>query len=220
MVAHEPGGRRWTHEVVLDDALAGGEPSLVAEASLEELAAVVRAANRAVFERAAGGADLEGMGTTLCAAGLTAAGELAVVNVGDSRAYLLRDGTLEQLTDDHTVAADLVRRGELSRPEALEHPHRRVLTRAVGVGPTVEVDGSVPPVRPGDRLVLGTDGLFDEVTDEDIARFAGDDDLATTADTLVEQALARGGHDNIAVIVAEVHAQDSGGSAPPRAADG
>ena len=109
--------------------------------SLEELEAGVRAANRAVFERAREG--LEGMGTTLCAVGLIESAHVAIVNVGDSRAYLLRDGSLRQLTEDHSVTAELVRRGELTEQEAADHPHRKVLTRVLGAGPTVDVDGAV-----------------------------------------------------------------------------
>ena len=99
--------------------------------SLDELQAAVRAANRAIWDRAGASAELEGMGTTICAAGLTGDGSLAVVNVGDSRAYVLRNGSLTQLTHDHSVTAELVRRGELSEQEALDHPHHGVIYRAL-----------------------------------------------------------------------------------------
>ena len=96
--------------------------------SLDELSAGVRAANRVIWERASGNPELEGMGSTICALGVIDDGSVAVVNVGDSRAYVWRDGELSQLTQDHTVTADMVRRGELTAQGAVDHPHRNVLT--------------------------------------------------------------------------------------------
>lgn len=175
--------------------------------SLDELEAAVRAANWAISERAAEGSQLEGMGTTLCAVGTTADGRLAVVNVGDSRAYLMRDGSLTQLTDDHSVTAELVRRGELTEQEAAGHPHRSVLTRALGSGPSIEVDGAVHSALVGDRLLLCTDGLFNEVSVEEIrSLMEATQDLRAAADALVERALSNGGKDNVTVVIAEVGA--------------
>jgi PPM family protein phosphatase len=167
----------------------------------------VRAANRAIWDRGQSVAELQGMGTTICAAGLTGDGGLAIANVGDSRACVVRNGSLMQLTDDHSVTAELVRQGALSELEALEHPHRGVLTRALGVGPDVELDSAAHPALDGDRLLLCTDGLFNEVTDDDIASLMrADEDLQATADALVEAALAGGGRDNVSVVVAEISA--------------
>jgi PPM family protein phosphatase len=175
--------------------------------SLDEIQAAVRAANRAIWDRAGASAELEGMGTTICVAGLTGEGSLVVVNVGDSRACVLRNGALTQLTDDHSVTAELVRRGELSEQEALDHPHRGVLTRALGVGPDVELDSAAHSAEDGDRLLVGTDGLFNEVPNDEIASLmAATEDLQATADALVELALSRGGRDNVAVVVAEISA--------------
>jgi PPM family protein phosphatase len=175
--------------------------------SLDELEAAVRAANRAIWDRAGASAELEGMGTTVCAAGLTGEGSLVVVNVGDSRACVLRNGSLRQLTDDHSVTAELVRRGELSEQEALDHPHRGVLTRALGVGPDVEIDSAAHPAVEGDRLLVCTDGLFNEVSNDEIASLmAATEDLKATADALVELALSRGGRDNVSVVVADITA--------------
>jgi len=173
--------------------------------SLDELQAAVRAANRAIWDRASAG--LEGMGTTICAAGLTEDGNLAVVNVGDSRAYVFRNGSLTQLTQDHSVTAEAVRRGELSEHEALDHPHRSVLTRALGVAPDVELDSTAHSAIEGDRLLLCTDGLFNEVPNDEIASImAATGDIQTTADGLVELALSRGGRDNISVVLGEIGA--------------
>jgi len=172
--------------------------------SVDELVAGVRAANRAIAERAHT-AGLEGMGTTICAAGAVAGGLVAVVNVGDSRAYLLRDGELRQLTDDHSLTAELVRRGELTEAEAAEHPHRNVLTRALGVGTTVDVDSALYEVRPGDRLLLCTDGLFNELAADEIAAVLDSTpDAAAVADALVDRAVAHGGHDNVTAVVADI----------------
>lgn len=173
--------------------------------SLDELEAAVRAANRAIWDRAGGSGELEGMGTTVCAVGLIQDGRLGVVNVGDSRAYLLRDGSLRQLTDDHSVTGELVRRGELSEQEALGHPHHSVLTRALGGGPDIEVDSAAQPAIEGDRLLVCTDGLFNEVPPDAIASsMAETGDVRATAQSLVELALAKGGHDNVSVVVADV----------------
>ncbi|MCU1459442.1 MAG: hypothetical protein JWL73_3534 [Actinomycetia bacterium] len=173
--------------------------------SLDELQAAVRSANRAIWDRAGASGELEGMGTTICAAGLTDDGDLVVVNVGDSRACLWHNGSLTQLTDDHSITAELVRRGMLSAQEALEHPHRGILTRALGVGPDVELDSFAHPAVEGDRVVVCTDGLFNEVPDDEMASLlAATKDLQATADELVELALSRGGRDNVSVVVAEI----------------
>ena len=173
--------------------------------TLDELEAGVRAANRAIWDRAVGNGELEGMGTTVCAVGLGEEGVLGVVNVGDSRAYVLRDGALTQLTHDHSVTAELVRRGELSEQEAVVHPHRGVLTRALGVGPDVDPDLTAHPSFVGDRLLLCTDGLFNEIADEQIASvMAATGDVQETADLLVELAVTRSGGDNVSVVIADV----------------
>jgi serine/threonine protein phosphatase PrpC len=175
--------------------------------SVDELEAAARAANAAVFERASATEQLAGMGTTLCAVGLTDDGDMAVINVGDSRAYLLRDRSLRRLTTDHTVVAELVRQGELAEAEIADHPHRGVLTRALGVSPTVEVDVALHPARAGDRVVLCTDGLCNEIIDDLIlSSVESAPDLTDSANALVEQALAGGGRDNITVAVAEISA--------------
>lgn len=182
---------------ILSDAFTGR--------SADELTAAVRAANRAIFERADGADGLDGMGTTICAAGLTGDGGLTVVHVGDSRTYLCRDGALTRLTDDHSVPWDLLRRGELTEAEFLTHPQRNVLTRALGAGPAVEPDSATHQVVPGDRLLLCTDGLFTEAAADDIAAaMTSGAELQETADELVELALAGGGRDNVSVVVAEV----------------
>jgi protein phosphatase len=173
--------------------------------SLDELQAAVLAANRAIWDRASGDAKLEGMGTTICAAGLTEDGNLALVNVGDSRAYVWRDGALRQLTHDHSLTAELVRRGELDEQEVLDHPLHGVIYRALGIGPDVELDSATHSATAGDRVLLCSDGLVNEVTDDEIASaMMATNDIQATADDLVGLALSRGGRDNVSVVIAEI----------------
>lgn len=178
--------------------------------SADGLADAVRNANQVVWNRAQEGRDLRGMGTTLTALALVEGDReedsiLAVVNVGDSRAYLLRDGDLDQLTDDHSVPEELRRAGRLSDAEAAAHPQRNVLTRALGIEPNVEVDCFQVTPYEGDRLVLSSDGLYNEVDQDDIAavlRRVPDPEKA--AQELVSMAREHGGNDNITVVVVDV----------------
>jgi protein phosphatase len=171
------------------------------DGTLEEL---VRKANGAVYERAAGDPGLSGMGTTLTA--LRADGEvLRMAHVGDSRAYLLRDGTLQRLTKDHTVVERLVDDGRLTPQEAEIHPQRSILTRALGVDDNLQVDqGAIEP-RPGDRLLLCSDGLTGMVDEESITRILRENtDPQAAADALVAAANEAGGQDNITAVVIDV----------------
>ena len=176
--------------------------------SSEGLLDAVQNANRAVWEQARESSELRGMGTTLTAVALIEEdGEevLAIANVGDSRAYLLRDGELDQVTEDHSVPEELRRAGRLSPEEAATDPRRHVLTRVLGVDPEVEVDRfHIVPYR-GDRLLLASDGLFGEVPDAEIAsvlrRRAGPERVAKQLVTLANEA---GGADNVTVVVIDV----------------
>ena len=147
------------------------------------------------------------MGTTICAAGLLADGHIALVNVGDSRALLWHGGELTQLTEDHSVTGELIQRGELRDEEAPQHPHYGILTRALGVGPDVKIDRRTLVVEEGDRIVLCTDGLFNEMSGEEIANaMAEGGDMAAIVDNLIDSAVDHGGRDNVSVVVAEVAA--------------
>jgi serine/threonine protein phosphatase PrpC len=173
--------------------------------SLDELAAGVRAANRALWDRASADPEMEGMGTTISAAGVTTDGTLALVNVGDSRVCRFRDGALTQLTEDHSVTAELVRSGELDHREARAHPQHSILTRALGVGPEVQIDATTHPAVTGDRLLVATDGLFNEIPNQEIqALMASTVDLEATVAALIGLAMERGAHDNVSVVVADV----------------
>lgn len=169
----------------------------------------VREANRVVFVRSGEDAKFAGMGTTVTAA-LASANALHLVHVGDSRAYLLRAGSLRQLTRDHTLVDRMVEAGEISRDEADVHPHRNVLIRALGTEPKVDVEALDLGLLEGDQILICSDGLHDMVTEEqigailDIARGAPQD----AADRLVRAANRAGGIDNITAIVLEVEPGD------------
>jgi PPM family protein phosphatase len=178
-----------------------------AEEAAEALAGAIRAANQAILRRGRADPELWGMGTTVTAAAVAAAGRvLQLAHVGDSRAYLLREGTLRQLTSDHTVVAEAVTRGLLTRRQAAVHPQRGVVTRAVGLDPDVRVDLPEPlELAPGDQVLLCTDGLTEAVDDHQIAAV-----LAEVADgdeacgTLIAAANRAGGPDNITVVLLRV----------------
>ncbi|HXF37986.1 MAG TPA: Stp1/IreP family PP2C-type Ser/Thr phosphatase, partial [Actinomycetota bacterium] len=168
------------------------------------LAERVREANRRVYERSMLDRAVAGMGTTLTAAVLEG-DRLRLAHVGDSRAYLLRDGRLRRLTEDHTLVHRMVTRGQLTEEEAAEHPYRSVLTRALGTEPDVAVDEAVVEVRAGDRLLLCTDGLTGMLPESRVAEILRSvRDPQEAADRLVDEANEAGGLDNITVIVLEV----------------
>jgi len=168
----------------------------------------VREANRAVLDRAEGDEELLGMGTTITA--LLARGDgIELAHVGDSRAYLFRDGELRQLTEDHTLVHRMVLEGKLTEDEARIHPHRSILTRALGVEANVEVDGASLDIRPGDRVLLCSDGLTSMIGDKairEILSSAGEPQEASLA--LVDAANEAGGNDNITALVLDFEEGD------------
>lgn len=174
-----------------------------ASASLaEKLRYAVASANRVIYGAAQQRPELSGMGTTLVAF-LGDTTRAALAHVGDSRAYLVRGGRIRQLTDDHSIVGDLLRRREISEDAAREHPHRHVLTRALGVRPAVEPDLAELTPQPGDVFVLCSDGLTNHVADQEIAKAIADEpDLHEACESLIELANARGGEDNSTVVLA------------------
>ncbi len=177
-------------------------PATVEEAQTG-LVTAFEEANRAVRDEAALDPTQAGMGTTLTAA-LLAGEQLVIAHVGDSRAYLLRPGeSLQQLTSDQTVVAEMVRQGRLSRDQAASHPYRSVLTTAIGLEQELEVQ--LPPplqLQPGDQLLLCSDGLTEPVGEDAIAELmmSSPDGDATCA-ALIDAANAAGGPDNITVVL-------------------
>jgi PPM family protein phosphatase len=162
---------------------------------------IARAANRRIYELATRDESRRGMGTTLTAA-MVSEGGVSLGHVGDSRAYRLRDGQLEQLTKDHSLVAELERTGQISPEAAEHHPQRSIITRALGPEPDVEVDTYTLPAREGDLYLLCSDGLTSMISDEEVRTIltsAGSLDEA--ADALVRAANQSGGKDNITVVL-------------------
>lgn len=211
VLADGMGGHRGG-EVASAEAVAGVLGSFD-ERTRAGLARAVDRANQAVFGRAAGDVDLFGMGTTLCALALARSegGDvLAVANVGDSRVYRYGDGRLTQVSDDHSLVADLVRAGDLTEEEAARHPQRNILTRALGIESALSVDTWELPIQADDRYLLCSDGLFNEIDDDRIAALlAGHDNPELTAATLVRAAVEAGGHDNVTALVVDIDAAPS-----------
>ena len=171
----------------------------------ERVDELIQEANRRVYERQTQDSSATGMGTTMTVA-LVEDGHVAIGHVGDSRAYLIRDGRLEQLTEDHSLVAELVRSGKLSPEEAETHPQRSVITRALGTDPDVDVDTFSIPTQAGDLFMLCSDGLTSMVEDEAILEATEKHraDLQATVKALIRAANKGGGEDNITVVLFEV----------------
>lgn len=178
-----------------------------------DLAELVTRANEAIWEKARSDPALRGMGTTCTM--LMVDGDVAhIAHVGDSRAYLLRDGSFRQLTEDHTLVERMVREGRLSAEDAANHPQRNVITRALGVDANVRVDVLEETLAEGDRILITSDGLTSMVEGEEIARVLdAEDDPQAAAERLVEMANDAGGEDNVTVLV--LHVGKDGSPAPP-----
>jgi serine/threonine protein phosphatase PrpC len=198
-------------------AQAGEIASRLAAAALETrpagslgtdtLTALILEANNRIYARALGDPEAAGMGTVVTALLVDEpAGTVAVGHVGDSRAYRVRDGVLEQLTPDHSLVGELVRAGRLSTEEAEQHPHRSVITRAVGTEPAVEVHTETLDALPGDLYLICSDGLTDLVRDERILELieTAGDDPEVAVQSLVDAANGAGGIDNITVVLFEI----------------
>jgi protein phosphatase len=195
---------------------------LVAGANSVDVAvAAVVEANAAIFQGAHNNAEQRGMGTTLTAlAVLTTEGQpprFALLNVGDSRTYVVRNGRLRRVSIDHSYVQELVSTGHITELEARNHPRRNIVTRALGIEPTVRVDTWVLPLVKGDRYVLCSDGLVDEVEDHVIAAILAEQtNPQEAADALVAAANENGGRDNTTVLVVDVL---EGDEPPPDTAD-
>jgi serine/threonine protein phosphatase PrpC len=203
-IADGMGGAR-AGEVASGLAAAALQQNDVNGTGAERVVALMQAANRSVYERSSRDADVAGMGTTMTVA-LVEDGGITFGHVGDSRAYVLRDGELEQLTDDHSLVAELVRGGKLSAEEAEHHPQRSVITRALGTDPDVDVDTFTVEGRQGDVYVLCSDGLTDMVADHEIGAVLSERraSLDDAANELVRRANKAGGQDNITVVAFEL----------------
>ncbi|HKA92215.1 MAG TPA: Stp1/IreP family PP2C-type Ser/Thr phosphatase, partial [Acidimicrobiia bacterium] len=220
-VADGMGGHR-AGEVASVTAL---EALRAAVASGESLRHAIEDANDAVREKSESDHELHGMGTTLTAGMLGGDGYLTVGHVGDSRGYLMRDGELRQITDDHSLVEEMVRGGELTPEQAEVHPQRSIITRALGIDPRVDVDVYPIELREGDRVLLCSDGLTTMVRPDEIASILGrEPDPRRAAQLLVDAANAAGGEDNITAVIVqaiEVPEEPAAAVAPaPVAEDG
>ncbi len=187
------------------EGMVGIDPST---AGKEELRAAIIDANERISARSLAEPRLLGMGTTLTSA-LMGDGVMLLGHVGDSRAYLLHEGELSQLTDDHSWVGEMVRRGEITTAEAAVHPHRSVITKALGTDGGVEPDILEVPLVSGDRLMLCSDGLSGMVSDDTIQELLRlPDPPQAVADALVAAAIKGGGEDNITVVVVEALADE------------
>jgi protein phosphatase len=216
---------------VVADGIGGFEAGEVASsitidvlkdiAPLGSLEDAIREANRRILAAAKGDEKLSGMGTTVVAlrfGGTESEPAAEISHVGDSRAYLLRDGELKPITEDHSLVAELVRSGDLTRDEASEHPQKNLITRALGAEVEVEVDTTVLPIRSGDRFILCSDGLSDMVPETrmlDLLTFSPEGP-EKAAQTLVSAALEAGGTDNVTVVVVDVKEGDPPAEEPRR----
>lgn len=173
------------------------------EELLDHMVGAVQYANSVLFQKANENADLLGMGTTFDAA--TIAGDkLYIVHVGDSRLYLVRNGELQQITQDHSWVMEMVRQGKLTQEEALVHPQKNIITRALGTEEAVEADTVIEPLSENDSILLCTDGLTNMLTDDKIQSIlVSQDTLEHRAERLIAEANAGGGLDNISIIIIE-----------------
>jgi serine/threonine protein phosphatase PrpC len=201
------------------EAVEGATES--SEPAEAQLASIVREANRRIYDLAVADESRRGMGTTLTLAKLHG-DEVSLAHVGDSRAYRLRDGELEQLTRDHSLVAELERSGQITPEAAEHHPQRSIITRALGPEPDVEVDTYTLAGREGDVFLICSDGLTSMITDDEVGsilRSAGSLDEA--ADGLVRAANQSGGKDNITVILFRLgEGEPAEGAAPAPAVPG
>ena len=196
-------------------AQAGEVASRLAAASLKESGAgeggerrivdLIQEANRRVYDRSSTDPNTSGMGTTITVA-LVEDGRVAFGHVGDSRAYLIRDGAMEQVTEDHSLVNELLKSGKLSPEEAESHPQKSVITRALGTDPSVDVDTFTITAETGDVFLLCSDGLTDMVEEEAILELVerNRDDIDAAVKALVRAANRGGGEDNITVVAFEI----------------
>lgn len=166
----------------------------------EKLVEAVQKVNRELWEQQEGNSSLSGMGTTLTVLWPTK-NEMLIGQVGDSRAYLLRDNVLTQITNDHSMVADMVRKGVLTEEQAACHPMRNYITRAVGTEANIEIDLYTHNRRRGDRWLICSDGLHGMISTEELISFMADEDLEKAADRLLQAALGNGGKDNISLVL-------------------
>lgn len=184
-------------------ALKAGYRSNMSENSVRNLLdSAVSAANIRVFDKSREGKELNGMGTTIVAV-LVVGGTAYFSHAGDSRGYIFRNGTLQQITRDHSIVQSMIENGRLSPEEARFHPRKNVITRALGVDESVNPEFNVYDIAHGDCILLCTDGLSNYVDNDSIAELLSSVDEKNHAEVLVEEANRNGGGDNVTAVVLE-----------------
>ena len=181
-------------------------PGVIPVCSFKTAVSWVRQANRAIYRAANEDLSRSGMGTTLTFLYFMQ-GHVMLAHVGDSRCYLMRGGEVYQITKDHSLVAELVRKGEITEEEAKDHPYRNIITRALGTDDTVAVDAQDVDTRPGDVFLLCTDGLSNYLETSEIRGILAESPPQEACERLVDLALDRGGRDNITVVVARLEGE-------------
>ena len=185
--------------LLLGRVLEGAKPSE------ELLRGGIEEVNLMIYEEQKKEKSLSGMGTTMTVVWEDEK-DVFLGHVGDSRCYLLREGKIRQLSQDHSMVAELLRKGQITRDEADRHPYRNIITRALGAGDTVEVDTMSLPKKRGDKFLICSDGLYEYVSDAEMESILLRTPLEEAADQFLAMALEGGGRDNVSVLIAEVTA--------------
>ena len=185
--------------LLLGRVLEGAKPSE------ELLRGGIEEVNLMIYEEQKKEKSLSGMGTTMTVVWEDEK-DVFLGHVGDSRCYLLREGKIRQLSQDHSMVAELLRKGQITREEADRHPYRNIITRALGAGDTVEVDTMSLPKKRGDKFLICSDGLYEYVSDAEMESILLRTPLEEAADQFLAMALEGGGRDNVSVLIAEVTA--------------
>lgn len=185
---------------VLKESLMGGNSR--ASYIEEVMRDAVVATNRTVYDLATSKAGYSGMGTTVVVC-IVRKNHLHVAHIGDSRAYLLRDGILKQLTTDHSLVQELLSKGRITEEEAIDHPRKNILTRALGTDPAVEVDTMNIALKSGDTILLCTDGITNHVDPQEIKGFLTENSPEAACREMIRLANDRGGFDNMTVLIIE-----------------
>ena len=204
MGGHKAGERasKETVEIMLDSLAKSESPN-----PKEALEDALKTANFKVFQDASASEELEGMGTTVVAATILGR-KLCVMNVGDSRLYVISQGRICQITMDHSLVEEMVRKGVLPREKARNHPKKNIITRAVGVSPIVEPDFFEVELKAGDKVLMCSDGLSNMLEDEELRGIADSiGSLGEKARLMIDAANVNGGKDNISVILIEIPAE-------------
>lgn len=181
------------------------------EDAVKWLAAEVQDENQHIIEKAREFSDLNGMGTTMVAA-LLFDNQFLMANIGDSRGYLYRAGELHQLTEDHSLVNELIKRGEISAEQARQHPQKNIITRTLGISPDADIDTNLFQMEAGDQLLLCSDGLTNMVPDEQLAKVlkATDQTATEKCATLIKMANTAGGLDNLTALIVAVDGEVAG----------